>query len=174
MDESKSLPHITNRKRASIRRLSRDAVRRYYDMYNQELEVFFEVQRDDDADIRSSVVHSHSECQYIQREREGLGDGDGDGDDESPGPEETSQDDETLPEDEYEDSGTMWVAAEKRVFFRMLGRYSIHRVSEWRHMIPTKSLVEICDYFDVLRRNTEMLRQRRSKGLLLPRDLPIA
>lgn len=161
---------ISNRKRATIKRVTHDAVRRYYAMYNGELEEFFEVVSDDISELRTSVIHARSECQYIQRERsEGEGQSEGQGEGQSEDEDESKRD-----EEEYEECGTLWEAAEKRAFFRLLSRYSIHRVAEWRHMIPSKSLAEICMYYNVLKRNTQLLRGRKSKGLLRVRDLPIA
>lgn len=58
--------------------------------------------------------------------------------------------------------GTFWNAQEKEVFFTWLARVSIHRAELIVEQLPNKSLVEVLNYYHVLRR--DLLRLKRKVG----------
>ena len=125
---------------SNIKRTRKEATRRYYEMYNKEVKDFFQIGQYEDYSIRPSRIHYKSQVRYVER----LDDpnvlyNQSDDDDEN-------NDDETN-ESVEEVVGTLWTGQEKRTFFRLLSRYSIHRVTEWGHAIPEKSLYEIMEYY---------------------------
>ncbi|KAG0668487.1 hypothetical protein C6P45_004647 [Maudiozyma exigua] len=138
-------------------------------MYNKEVKDFFEIGQYEDYSIRPSRIHYKSQVRYVER----LGDpgvlynqSDDDDDDENTDLGENGSVEEIV--------GTLWTGQEKRTFFRLLSRYSIHRVSEWGQAIPEKSLYEIMEYYNILNENLNQLRKLKFKGLLKVADMDIA
>ncbi|CAI4632877.1 BAQ_1a_G0036190.mRNA.1.CDS.1 [Saccharomyces cerevisiae] len=58
--------------------------------------------------------------------------------------------------------GVDWDSEEKNTFFWCLSRYSIHRVDEWRSLLPRKSAMEILGYYRLLRRASASARSRKA------------
>ncbi|CAI1580628.1 hypothetical protein SEUBUCD646_0L02030 [Saccharomyces eubayanus] len=58
--------------------------------------------------------------------------------------------------------GVEWDSEEKETFFWCLSRYSIHRVEEWRPLLPRKSAMEILGYYKLLRRASARASSRRA------------
>lgn len=56
--------------------------------------------------------------------------------------------------------GTFWNAQEKEVFFTWLARVSIHRAELIVEQLPNKSLVEVLNYYHVLRRDLQRLKRK--------------
>lgn len=73
------------------------------------------------------------------------------------------------------DAGTLWTGHEKRIFFKMLERYSIHRVDEWLDVYNgEKSKYEIMAYYNILKYNLRRLQEHRAKNILERTKYPIA
>lgn len=60
--------------------------------------------------------------------------------------------------------GVEWNSEEKQTFFWCLSRYSIHRVEEWRSLLPRKSAMEILGYYRLLRRASAHSRKAGDEG----------
>ncbi|CAI4046529.1 hypothetical protein N7582_003833 [Saccharomyces uvarum] len=58
--------------------------------------------------------------------------------------------------------GVEWDSEEKETFFWCLSRYSIHRVEEWRPLLPRKSAMEILGYYKLLRRASARASSRKA------------
>ncbi|CAI4047552.1 SUVZ12G1885 [Saccharomyces uvarum] len=58
--------------------------------------------------------------------------------------------------------GVEWDSEEKETFFWCLSRYSIHRVEEWRPLLPRKSAMEILGYYKLLRRASARANSRKA------------
>ncbi|CAI4035068.1 hypothetical protein SMKI_12G2060 [Saccharomyces mikatae IFO 1815] len=58
--------------------------------------------------------------------------------------------------------GVRWDNEEKEIFFWCLSRYSVHRVDEWRSLLPRKSAMEILGYYKLLRRASASARSRKA------------
>ena len=151
---------------SNIKRTRKEATRRYYEMYNKEVKDFFQIGQYEDYSIRPSRIHYKSQVRYVER----LDD---------PNVLYNQSDEENNDDDENNESveeivGTLWTGQEKRTFFRLLSRYSIHRVTEWGQAIPEKSLYEIMEYYNILNENLNQLRKLKFKGLLKVADMDIA
>ncbi|SMN20689.1 similar to Kazachstania africana KAFR_0H02170 hypothetical protein [Maudiozyma saulgeensis] len=145
---------------SSMKFLQKEAIKRYYDMYNKEVTEFFQIGQSWDYSVRSSRVHSSSQVSYVERTH-----------DEPQGGEE-----EELESDDDDDDtvGSYWTGVEKRIFFKLLSRYSIHRITEWSHILHDKSIFEIMEYYKILQKNLKQLRRQKFKGLVKIADMDIA
>lgn len=144
-----------------------DVVANYFDTFNFEVEALFsKTPLDYDPNIKASKIHRRSKIRKLQFEEDAS----------------LKKPWETDSDDEFEETlevplGSEWSTKEKNIFFHCLSRYSIHRVEEWCALIPTKSLVEIACYYEVLKLNLRSLTDRsnrRYSHLLRIMDFPIA
>ncbi|ODV94606.1 hypothetical protein PACTADRAFT_34358 [Pachysolen tannophilus NRRL Y-2460] len=73
-------------------------------------------------------------------------------------------------------SGTYWSSKEKDIFFKCLGRYSIHNIDLIQEFLPGKSHVELINYYELLKQDLKLLKRRRKtfKRLVQISDFPIA
>lgn len=78
-------------------------------------------------------------------------------------------------DDEVVEIGTHWSSVEKRKFFRYLSRYSIHRLDEWYVLFNgSKSKQEVLLYYEVLKKNLVLLKEKNADGLVRFEEYPIA
>lgn len=65
--------------------------------------------------------------------------------------------------------GTKWTIVEKEIFFEFLGRYGIGQVERIQEKIQTKSVLEILQYYELLKNRTDWYKRRKSKFLKMIR-----
>ncbi|CCK67978.1 Rrn5p KNAG_0A02890 [Huiozyma naganishii CBS 8797] len=127
-----------------------DLTTQYIKLYNREVKQFYQVDQFVDYEIRGSRIHVDSHVRYLEkrylRQENLLG----------------------------EEMGVYWSGKDKRKFFKLLERYSIHRLDDWWHCIGNKSKIEVLQYYDLLRRNVRLLKDGRFKKLLRRSEIPIA
>ena len=177
-------PYRTNK------RFVKEITRRYCDLYNREVREFYRIRSKLYSNTRGSRVHADSDIHKYgdhlgeQRARE-VG---------------STVKRETLRDVDAEEAaklqrlirrdgklrrrlqrkalpfqmGTYWRGWEKRLFFRLLSRYSIHRLDEWCHMLPFKSKFEILGYYRVLKRSLQFMKNAKRKTLLKRSEMQIA
>lgn len=140
------------KKRGTLKKVCNESVKRYYELYNKEVAEFFQIGQNTDYEIRGSRVHWDSKIRYFER----------------------LDDNGENKNSNFKLLGSYWTGIEKRIFFKMIERFSIHRIDEWRYMIPHKSLFEILNYYKVLQKNLFFLKKRKFKGLIKLKDIPIS
>lgn len=59
--------------------------------------------------------------------------------------------------------GTYWTGLEKENFFWALGRYGISQLDRIQRFVPEKSVLEIMNYYDILRRNLDESLENEGK-----------
>ena len=106
-----------------------DVTTQYVKWYNREINQIFNDIQCVTPRLHSSNVHINSLYRYQTRD---------DVDEENEG--------------EVLEIGSLWTSIEKRKFFRLLSRYSIHRFDDWYPLFNgTKSKQEILTYYEVLK-----------------------
>lgn len=115
-----------------------------------------------DYEVRTSYVHSESLQRYLISKNTKI----------------LEKDQLRVAEERNErviEGGTVWSGHEKRIFFKMLERYSIHRVDEWLDVYNgEKSKYEIMQYYNILKYNLRRLQDHRAKNILERTKYPIA
>lgn len=134
----------------------------YTKLFNREVREFFNLEGFVDYEIRGSRVHTLSEVRYLEK-KSNLA-------------KIVALDENYTNTDDVVEvtMGSYWSGAEKRKFFKLLERYSIHRLDHWHHLLRRKSKLEIINYYMILKRNLQWLKNGRSKRLHKRIDLPIA
>lgn len=129
-----------------------DVTTQYVKWYNREINQIFNDIQCVTPRLHSSNVHINSLYRYQTRD---------DVDEENEG--------------EVLEIGSLWTSIEKRKFFRLLSRYSIHRFDDWYPLFNgTKSKQEILTYYEVLNKNLKLMKEKNPNTLLRYDDYPIA
>ncbi|CAI4611204.1 BAK_1a_G0035950.mRNA.1.CDS.1 [Saccharomyces cerevisiae] len=111
-------------------------LRKYVELYNKEVEEFYNgAASGRPAEFHPSKVHVKSIHEKASTANAGV---------------------------EISSLGVDWDSEEKNTFFWCLSRYSIHRVEEWRSLLPRKSAMEILGYYRLLRRASASARSRKA------------
>lgn len=181
---------MTQRPYKTNKRFVKEITRRYCDLYNREVREFYRIRSRPYSNTRGSRVHADSEIHkygdHLEEQRargasgavktEPLRDVEA---------EETAKLQRLIGRDAKFrrrlrrkalpfQMGAYWEGWEKRLFFRLLSRYSIHRLDEWCHMLPFKSKFEILGYYRVLKRSLQFMKNARRKTLLKRSEMQIA
>ncbi|CCF59626.1 hypothetical protein KAFR_0H02170 [Kazachstania africana CBS 2517] len=153
-------------------------VRKYLGLLNREIIEFYRVDGkiNKDYEIRGSRIHYKSSVRYLEKQVEtNL----------ERHKSSSIQFDEMILNDvkfrrrvmygkKPFEMGTYWSGKEKRLFFQLISRFSIHRLDDWCMKLPGKSKMEILNYYLVLKKNLVFLKNMRYIGLWDRSKYPIA
>lgn len=143
-----------------------DVTTQYIKWYNREVTEFFDRIPNMYPKLHSSYVHVNSTYKF-HKHKSNQAQTDSDS--------EFDEMDESDEESEVIEYGSYWTSSEKRMFFNLLSKYSIHRLDDWYpYFNGTKSKIEILTYYKVLQKNLKSVKERLPNLLYRYEDYPIS